>query len=101
MASLLIKNLPQELHTLLKERAAANRRSLNSETIHLLEEAITVSKPHPTMNPKTASLSDEALAKLPPEAAERLRALRELRSSLATRDVDFAAWKKVARESRR
>ena len=40
MAALLIKNIPPRLHELLKQRAAANRRSLNSEAIIVLESAM-------------------------------------------------------------
>jgi len=40
MAGLLIKDLPKELHQKLKARAAANRRSLSSETIVILEKAL-------------------------------------------------------------
>src|SRR5207249_1298459 len=37
MAGLLIKELPKELHRKLKRRAEANRRSLSSEAITILE----------------------------------------------------------------
>ena len=37
MAGLLIKELPKDLHKKLKARAAANRRSLSSEAITILE----------------------------------------------------------------
>ena len=40
MASLTLKNIPESLHERLKERAARNRRSLNSEAIHCLEAAL-------------------------------------------------------------
>lgn len=40
MASLLIKNVPKTLHAKLKDRAQDHRRSLNSEVLVLLEEAI-------------------------------------------------------------
>lgn len=40
MATLTLKNIPDELHRLLKERAMRNRRSLNSEVLHCLEEAV-------------------------------------------------------------
>jgi plasmid stability protein len=38
MATITLKNLPDDLHHRLKERAAKNRRSLNSEVIACLEE---------------------------------------------------------------
>lgn len=99
MASILIKNIPPQLHTRLKERAARHRRSLNSETIHMLEEA--VAEPESPASPPPVPVSEEILAKLPPEAAERLRALHRLRNSLAARNVDFGAWKQTAHDSRR
>lgn len=40
MAGLLVKNLPDHLHLLLKERAALNRRSLSAEVIVMLERIL-------------------------------------------------------------
>ena len=41
MATLTLKNLPDELHALLKQSAERNRRSLNSEVLVRLESAFT------------------------------------------------------------
>lgn len=41
MATLTVKNIPDELHALLKESAERNRRSLNSEILIRLESAFT------------------------------------------------------------
>lgn len=41
MATLTLKNIPDELHARLKESAERNRRSLNSEILVLLEAAFT------------------------------------------------------------
>ncbi|MEJ2387694.1 MAG: Arc family DNA-binding protein [Chromatiaceae bacterium] len=41
MASVLIKNLPDELHQQLKLRAQRHHRSLNKELIALIEAAVT------------------------------------------------------------
>jgi hypothetical protein len=41
MATLTLKNIPEELHALLKESAERNRRSLNSEILIRLESAFT------------------------------------------------------------
>ncbi len=49
MPGLLIKNLPDELHSRLKTRAAANRRSLSSETIVILEHALDDRAGPPTL----------------------------------------------------
>jgi len=40
MASLMIRDLPPELHERLKERARVNRRSLGKEALVILEEAL-------------------------------------------------------------
>ncbi len=40
MSNLTLKNIPQDLHTMLKECAARNRRSLNSEILARLEREI-------------------------------------------------------------
>ena len=40
MASLMIRDLPPELHERLKGRAKANRRRLNKEALVILEEAL-------------------------------------------------------------
>lgn len=44
MATMTIKNMPDDLYEALKESAAANRRSLNSQAILCLERAVQ-SKP--------------------------------------------------------
>jgi len=101
MAALLIKNIPPRLHELLKQQAAANRRSLNSEAIMVLEKAMEPEKPLAPDGGPVMDLSEAALAALPGEVADRLRALRNLRESLAGRKVDFEAWQQTARDSRR
>ncbi len=40
MPTLVIKSFPEELHAKLKAMAAAHRRSVTQETIHLLETAL-------------------------------------------------------------
>ena len=47
MATLTLKNLPDDLHRRLKARAARNHRSLDREAIQLLEQAVA-SEPEPT-----------------------------------------------------
>lgn len=41
MATLTLKNVPDDLHRRLKERAARNHRSLNREAIRALEAAVS------------------------------------------------------------
>lgn len=40
MAGLLIKDVPRDLHEKLKERAAANRRSLSGEVLTILDSVL-------------------------------------------------------------
>jgi plasmid stability protein len=40
VASLTLKNIPDDLYEKLRERAAAHRRSINGEMIHCLEQAL-------------------------------------------------------------
>ncbi|MDB6074055.1 MAG: hypothetical protein JWO89_1695 [Verrucomicrobiaceae bacterium] len=40
MATLVIKSFPEALHAKLRQTAAAHRRSVTQETIHLIETAI-------------------------------------------------------------
>ncbi len=40
MASLTIKNIPDELYDMLKQSAASHHRSVNSELIHCLEQSL-------------------------------------------------------------
>lgn len=49
MPSLLIKNVPPELHRRLKEEAARNRRSMTGQTLVLLEQSLH--KPSPPALP--------------------------------------------------
>lgn len=51
MTALLIKNLPDELHRKLKERAARNRRSMTNEALVLLEQALTQAEAGPAAPP--------------------------------------------------
>jgi antitoxin FitA len=44
MPTLTVKNIPQDVYELLKQVAAANRRSLNSEIITCIEQSVRVRK---------------------------------------------------------
>jgi plasmid stability protein len=67
MASITLKNIPDELYNLLRVQAAAHHRSINSEMIHCLE---TVLRPNST------------------GVEERLARLRELRARLQCDQFD-------------
>ena len=47
MPALVIKSFPEALHAKLRQIAAAHRRSVTQETIHLLETAITTEEKTP------------------------------------------------------
>ena len=75
MPNLTIKNLPLEVHRSLKERAARNRRSLNSEIIEILAKTL----PPPAVDPKKFLAELEAMHRKYPNlrmTPEEIRAAR-------------------------
>lgn len=73
MATITLKNIPDELYGRLKDRARAHRRSINSELIHCLE---TVLQPR--------RITAEA-------RLERIRAVRPAIDPAAVSAADIAA----------
>ena len=69
MATLTIKNVPDQLYERLRERAAANRRSMNGEAVVCLERVLR------------GPLVDE------PELLERVRLVREAAGVYLTETV--------------
>lgn len=53
MPTLVIKSVPAKLHARLKRAAAAHRRSLTQETMHLLEKALAAEDAAPPSAPRT------------------------------------------------
>ena len=51
MSTLVIKNLPDDLHARLKQQADRNRRSVTQEAISLIESGIVVPRVAPTLPP--------------------------------------------------
>ncbi|MEX2401130.1 MAG: Arc family DNA-binding protein [Rhodothermales bacterium] len=76
MATLTLKNIPTELHRRLKERAARNRRSLNNEAIHCLEQALAAAPTEPESYLDRIRPLRQKTNRLP-LTEERLRAARE------------------------
>ena len=74
MPGLLIKEVPVELHRRLKERAAANRRSLRREVLVILEEAVAEPAGPPTLE-EIDALRVRGTRPLGVELLERARAL--------------------------
>lgn len=70
MPTLVIKSFPEELHGKLRQIAAAHRRSVTQETIHLLEAAIVAEEHAPSATAGTRS--KWANRKLLPEYAAML-----------------------------
>ncbi len=79
MPNVNVKNLPRDLHRRLKERAKRNHRSLNSEVIACLQEAVM---------PRRID---------PDEAAQRIRALRTRYQGAPLTDPDLAGLKAEGR----
>lgn len=81
MATLTLKNVPDDLYRRLKEQAAAHRRSLNQEAIECLGNAIPGERP---------------------DGDERLRALRRFQESLdksySVTDDEIDRWKREGRK---
>lgn len=51
MSTLVIKNLPEDLHARLREQAERNRRSVTMEVITLIERGVTHKRVPPTLSP--------------------------------------------------
>jgi len=79
MASITIKNIPDELYEQLKESANAHHRSINSELIVCLERVLMPTKVN---------------------AAERLATAKELRNRVNAKRIDVAELDAVKRAGR-
>lgn len=92
MATLVIKSFPDALHALLKQTAAAHRRSVTQETIHLIETAIAAEKP--SVAESSGAKSKWANRKLLPEYEAMLKA------GLLTSNVDSTIGLSEERDAR-
>jgi plasmid stability protein len=81
MADLTIRGLPEELHRFLKQQAEANHRSINRETIALIERAM---KSNADGKPRLSAA--EVIAK-----ASRFAALPVLDKRSAAEMIDYDA----------
>lgn len=79
MATITIKNIPDDVYESLKLLAEANRRSINSEVIVLIEEKVTSRKI------------------VPEEVIARARQLREKTSQYLISDEDLKQAKETGR----
>lgn len=83
MTTMTIKNLPDELYRRLKQRASDNRRSINSEIIVILEQALQTRM-------RTPAEADKLLWEA--------RKLRELTAKYMITAAEMDRWKKEGRE---
>lgn len=51
MSTLVIKNLPEDLHARLKEQAERNRRSVTMEAVTLIERGVAQKRIPPVLSP--------------------------------------------------
>lgn len=64
MPSLMIRNLPMEIHRKLKEYAARHHRSMTRQAVAILESALRVVPPVPRFHPVRGAgpMTDEIIA---------------------------------------
>ncbi len=74
MPALVIKSFPEALHAKLRQVAAAHRRSVTQETIHLLETAIIAEEKALPPAPSGPVVSKWANRKLLPEYEAMMKA---------------------------
>ena len=79
MATITIKNIPDDLYNELKERAARNRRSINNELITLIEQAFQSYRPSPV------------------EIEVEARRLREMTAHYHLTNEELNGWKNKGR----
>ncbi|HSF81787.1 MAG TPA: Arc family DNA-binding protein [Anaerolineales bacterium] len=79
MATITVKNIPDDLYEQLKRSAEANRRSLNSEILVCIERAVQAHKVHPT------------------EVLAEARRLREITSAYVIAEDEFNRAKAAGR----
>ncbi len=92
MASVLIKNLPDELHQQLKLRAQRHHRSLNKELIALIETVVT----EDGVESGQAQGADEVQRQLAADEERRIARIRTLRGKYrdaVSSSEEFAARK--------
>ncbi len=75
MPTITLKNIPEQLYKRLKENAADHRRSLNSEIIVRLEQALLSARIDPDAFLARADARRKRLA-LPPLTERRLKAIK-------------------------
>ncbi len=79
MADLLVRNVPDDLHSRYKELARKHHRSLPAETIHLIEQAVTEDEQLERRRVALGRIATrrQTLPPLPHDAPDSLTMLRE------------------------
>lgn len=80
MATITIKNIPEELYEQIKVQAKNNHRSINKEIISIMERAFAI----PPIDVQAT--------------LERTRKIRELTAHYIIADEEMTKWKKEGRE---
>jgi plasmid stability protein len=81
MVTITVKNIPEEIYEKIKLQAKANRRSVNSEILSIIERAVQ------TLTPMDAQ-----------EILERARKVRKLTAHYIITNEEIDRWKKEGRE---
>jgi plasmid stability protein len=68
MATLTIRNLPDEIYERLRKRAAENKRSMEAEARDLMAKALPLKASHK----EAVRRMQELIERLPPEAREKI-----------------------------
>ena len=62
MSTIVVKNFPDHLHTLLKQRAEHNHRSMTKEVVHLIEAGLDAPPPERPLPPPVKLRSGRMLS---------------------------------------
>ena len=74
MATITVRDIPEPLYESIRQSAVKNRRSINSEIIHLLEIASSFAIPSSSSSPQ-----------------EKLEAIRKVRAAIGVKTIKSAA----------
>lgn len=115
MATMTLKNVPDELHEKIKMSAAVNRRSINQEAIYLIEQALAANAVgteatlaevrvlreklgiYVTEEEVTRAKNEGRYRPSPEEIEEKARVLREMTSHYHLTDEELNEWKNKGR----
>lgn len=62
MSTIVVKNFPDHLHTLLKQRAEHNHRSMTKEVVHIIEAGLDAAPPQRPLPPPVKLRSGRILS---------------------------------------